>query len=91
MELNRKRQILFPEKRGSRSPEAFRAAAEAVVASREVVAPQGHWTVEFKMPDGSIISETFYAPEVAVEIVKAGKHYKVKAAKMPHPRKNTSD
>jgi len=41
--------------------------------------PQNAWTIEFMLQDGTILSAAYPHPKVAVELMKSGNHYKIKA------------
>ncbi|HEV7516958.1 MAG TPA: hypothetical protein VGR07_11720, partial [Thermoanaerobaculia bacterium] len=34
--------------------------------------PQIPWTIDFQLPDGTVVSATFHHPKAAVALVKAG-------------------
>jgi hypothetical protein len=39
------------------------------------------WTIEFRLPNGTVLSATFNHPKGGVELVKTGNHYSIKADK----------
>jgi hypothetical protein len=41
--------------------------------------PTGSWTIEFLLADGTVVSHSFNHPKAIVELVKTGKHYKIRA------------
>ena len=53
----------------------------ATQSTRQCSDPQGPWTIEFQLPDGTILSATFEYPKAAVTLESNGNHYKIKAVK----------